>query len=52
MDTARATPEMRARLASDPLAQLPAESAAALRGRLDRLAPLFARYVTLTAVGG
>jgi hypothetical protein len=52
MDTTRATPEMRARLASDPFAQLPAESAAALRSRLDRLAPLFARYVKLTAVGG
>jgi hypothetical protein len=52
MDTTRATPDMKARLASDPLAQLPAESASALRSRLDRLAPLFARYVTLTAVGG
>ena len=52
MDTARATPDMKARLASDPIAQLPAESAVALRSRLDRLAPLFARYVTLTAVGG
>ena len=52
MDTARATPEMRARLASDPLADLPAESGAALRARLATLAPLFARYVSLTAVGG
>ena len=52
MDTTRATPEMRARLASDAFAQLPAESAAALRSRLDRLAPLFSKYVTLTAVGG
>ena len=52
MDTARATPEMRARLARDPLAELPPASAAALRARLDRLAPVFARYVRLTAVGG
>ena len=52
MDTARATPEMRARLARDPLAELPPASAAALRARLDRLAPIFARYVRLTAVGG
>jgi hypothetical protein len=52
MDTANATPEMRARLARDPLAELPPASAAALRARLDRLAPLFAQYVTLTAVGG
>ena len=52
MDTASATPEMRARLARDPLGELPPASAAALRARLDRLAPLFAQYVTLTAVGG
>ena len=52
MDTARATPEMKARLARDPIAELPAESAAALRARLATLAPLHARYVTLTAVGG
>ena len=52
MDTAAATPEMRARLARDPLAELPPASAAALRARLDRLAPVFARYVRLTAVGG
>ena len=52
LDTSRATPEMRARLARDPLAELPAASAAALRARLDRLAPIFATYVTLTAVGG
>ena len=52
MDTAHASPEMKARLASDPLAELPPASAAALRARLDRLAPVFAEYVTLTAVGG
>ena len=52
MDTARATPEMQARLARDPLAELPPASATALRARLDRLAPVFARYVRLTAVGG
>jgi hypothetical protein len=52
MDTARATPEMRARLARDPLAALAPAAAAALRARLDRLAPIFAQYVTLTAVGG
>ena len=52
MDTAHAPPEMKARLARDPLADLPPESAAAIRARLDRLAPLFAEYATLTAVGG
>ena len=52
MDTTRATPQMRATLARDPFAELPAASAAALRARLDRLAPIFAQYVTLTAVGG
>jgi hypothetical protein len=52
LDTARATPEMRARLARDPIAELPPPAAAALRARLDRLAPLFAQYATLTAVGG
>ena len=52
MDTTHATPEMRARLARDPLAELPAASATAVRARLPRLAPVFAQYVTLTAVGG
>ena len=52
LDTSRATPEMRATLARDPFAALPPASAAALRARLDRLAPIFARYVRLTAVGG
>jgi hypothetical protein len=52
LDTARATPAMRETLARDPFAGLPAASAAALRARLNRLAPIFAEYVTLTAVGG
>ena len=52
MDTARATPEMRQRLASDPFAALPPASAAAIRGRLDRLARLWGDYVKLTAVAG
>lgn len=52
MDTARATPEMRRQLASDPLAELPPASAAALRERLDRLAPPWSEYARLTAVGG
>ena len=52
LDTARATPEMRARLASDPVAELPPAVAEAFNVMLDRLAPLFAQYVRLTAVGG
>ena len=52
MDTTRATPEMRQRLASDPFAELPPASAAALRARMDRLVPLWVQYVRLTAVAG
>ena len=52
LDTARATPEMRHQLTSDPLAELEPASAAALKARLDRLAPLWAQYMELTAVGG
>lgn len=52
MDTARATPEMRQRLTSDPFAELTPASAAALHERLDRLAPIWVQYVTLTAVAG
>ena len=52
IDTARASPEMKRRLATDPLADLSPASAAALRARMDRLVPLWIQYVTLTAVGG
>ena len=52
LDTARATPEMRARLARDPVAELPPSVGEAFTAMLDRLAPLFAQYVGLTAVGG
>ena len=52
LDTSRATPEMRRRLESDAFAALPAASAAALRSRLDVLAPIWRTYVELTAVGG
>ena len=51
IDTARATAETRARLA-DPYGTLPADAAEALRARLDRLAPLYARYARLVAVAG
>jgi hypothetical protein len=52
MDTTNATPEMRRRLTTDPFAELPPASAAALRARMDRLVPLWVEYVTLTAVAG
>ena len=52
MDTTHATPEMRQRLASDPYAALPPASAAALRARLDRIVPLWSKYMSLVAVAG
>lgn len=52
IDMERASPQMRQRLAGDPLAELPPASAAALRARLDRLARLWSEYVSLTAVAG
>ena len=52
IDTALATPEMKAQLAKDPLAELPAGAAAALRARLDAIAAQWAEYTRLTAVGG
>jgi hypothetical protein len=52
MDMSRASPEMRERMESDPFAELPAESAAALRARLDRLAALWSEYVSLGAMAG
>ncbi len=52
IDTVRASPDMKRRLATDPLADLSPASAAALRARMDRLVPLWIQYVTLTAVGG
>ena len=51
-DTARADAEMKARLARDPIADLPAGAAEVLRARLDRVVPLWSSYVELTAVGG
>jgi hypothetical protein len=52
LDTSRASPEMRRRLESDAFASLPPSSAAALRSRLEQLAPIWRTYVELTAVGG
>ena len=52
MNMELASPEMKARLASDAYAGLSPPSADALRARLDRLVPLWVEYVNLTAVSG
>lgn len=52
LDTANAPPEMKKRLSSDPFAELAPASAAALRARLDALAPLWIEYMNLVAVSG
>ena len=52
LDTANAAPEMKKRLSSDPFAELASASAAALRARLDALAPLWIEYMNLVAVSG
>jgi hypothetical protein len=52
VDTANADAALRARLTSDPFAELTPRSADALRARMDRLVPVWIEYVNLTAVGG
>jgi hypothetical protein len=52
IDLSLAPPEMRARLEGDAFAGLSPSSAAALRARLDRLAPLWSEYMSLGAVAG
>jgi hypothetical protein len=52
VDTAHADAEMKARLASDPYSALDPASADLVKGRLDRIAPLWIQYVNLTVVGG
>jgi hypothetical protein len=52
LDTALATPEMKAKLAVDPMSTLAPQSAAALRARLDRIVKAWAEYKRLTAVSG
>lgn len=52
VDTARAGADMKARLASDPYAALDPASAAELKSRIDRIAPVWIEYINLTAVGG
>jgi hypothetical protein len=52
VDTAHADAEMKARLASDPYVSLDPASAELLKGRLDKIVPLWIEYVNLTVVGG
>ena len=51
VDTTRVSDDVRARLA-DPYGGLPAATAEAIRARLDRLVPVYARYTRLVAVAG
>jgi hypothetical protein len=52
IDTAHASPDMKKRLAGDPLQELPAASAAALRARLEALSRVWIEYTRLVAVNG
>jgi membrane-bound lytic murein transglycosylase len=52
IDPAQVTPELRKRLDGDPFASLSPASATAVRARLDRLVPLWTRYVVLGAMAG
>ena len=52
VDTSLADSAMKARLRSDPYDELDAASAALVKARLDRIAPLWIEYVKLTIAGG
>ena len=47
-----ASDDMKQRLSSDPFVELDPASAALLKERLDRVAPIWIEYTQLTAVGG
>jgi hypothetical protein len=52
IDPSAASPEMKRRLAADPIAELAPASAAALRARMDGVARAYIAYMTLVAVNG
>ena len=52
MDTARASPEMKARLSSDPFTELPPASATSLRARMEEASAVWIEYMNLVAVNG
>lgn len=52
LDTARVSPEMKQRLATDPFTELPPASATSLRTRLDEASAVWIEYMNLVAVAG
>jgi hypothetical protein len=52
IDLQRADADTKARVSGDAFAGLPAETAAALRARMNRLVPVWIEYKTLIAVAG
>jgi hypothetical protein len=52
VDTTLATPDMKARLASDPYSALDSGSAELVKSKLSVIAPVWIQYATLTAVNG
>ena len=52
LDTARARPEMKQRLTTDPFTELPPASATSLRTRLNEASAVWIEYMNLVAVAG
>ena len=52
LDTSRADAATRERLRSDPYLELDSASAAELKSRMSRIAPLWIAYINLTALAG
>jgi hypothetical protein len=52
IDLSRVDDATKARIGRDPFTDLTPEAAAALRGAMDRLVPIWIEYVRLTAVAG
>jgi hypothetical protein len=52
IDLSRADADTKRRVAGDAFAELPADAATALRGRMDRLVPIWVEYKKLVAVAG
>jgi hypothetical protein len=52
IDLERADAETKARVSGDAFADLPPDAATALRGRMDRLVPVWTKYKQLVAVAG
>jgi hypothetical protein len=52
IDLSRVDDAAKARINRDPFNDLTPDAAAALRGAMDRLVPVWAQYVRMTAVGG